>query len=215
MAIRVLLVDDHHIVRQGLQILLSQDGDLEVVGEASNGQEAINKAQTLKPDLVLMDLVMPLMNGIEATAIIRQQLPDTEVLALTSVLEDASVVEAIKAGAIGYILKDTTAEDLCKAIKAAAQGQIQLSPQAIGRLTRELQQPKEPVKDLTNRELEVLSFLVQGLSNREIAASLAVSETTVKTHVSNIMFKLGTRSRTQAAFQAVNQGLVKPPKPKK
>ncbi|MEI6043135.1 MAG: response regulator transcription factor [Chloroflexota bacterium] len=214
MAVRVLIVDDHRIVRQGLQLLLGQDKGLQIVGEASNGQEAIEMARQLNPDVILMDLMMPVMDGIQATAIIRQELPKIEILALTSVMEDASVVEAVRAGAIGYLLKDTEAVDLCQAIKAAAAGQIQLSTQAVARLTRELRQPEAPPKDLTRREMEVLELLVHGRSNREIADCLKVTETTVKSHVSNIMLKLGVHSRTQAAMQAISLGLISTPPPR-
>jgi DNA-binding NarL/FixJ family response regulator len=211
--VRVLIVDDHRIVRQGLQLLLGQDSGLQIIGEASNGQEALELARLLHPDVILMDLMMPVMDGIQATAAIRQELPKIEVLALTSVMEDASVVEAIRAGAIGYLLKDTEAVDLCQAIKAAAAGQIQLSSQAVARLTRELRQPETPSKDLTRREMNVLELLVRGLSNREIADNLKVTETTVKSHVSNVILKLGVHSRTQAAMQAISLGLISTPPP--
>jgi two-component system, NarL family, response regulator LiaR len=207
MKIRVLIADDHAVVRQGLRMFLSLDPDLELVGEAANGQEALVLARRLKPDVVLMDLIMPEMDGIEATEIIRRELPDVEVIALTSVLEDGSVIGAVRAGAIGYLLKDTNAEDLCRAIKAAASGQVQLSPQAAARLTREIRTPENPQK-LTDREVEILRLLAQGKANKEIAASLFIGETTVKTHVSNILLKLGVPSRTQAALYAVRIGLV-------
>jgi two-component system, NarL family, response regulator LiaR len=207
MTIRILIADDHAIVRQGLRMFLGLDPDLELVGEAANGKEAIELAKNLKPDVVLMDLVMPEMDGIAATEIIRRIFPDVEVIALTSVLEDKSVTGAVRAGAIGYLLKDTNAEDLCRSIKAAAAGQVQLSPQAAERLTREIRTPENPQK-LTDREIEVLRLLAEGKANKEIAASLFISETTVKTHVSNILLKLGVPSRTQAALYAVRIGLV-------
>jgi NarL family two-component system response regulator LiaR len=207
MKIRILIADDHAVVRQGLRMFLSLDSDLELVGEAANGHEAIAMARRLKPDVVLMDLIMPEMDGIEATEIIRRELPNVEVIALTSVLEDGSVIGAVRAGAIGYLLKDTKAEDLCRAIKAAASGQVQLSPQAAARLTREIRIPENPQK-LTDREVEILRLLAQGKANKEIAASLFIGETTVKTHVSNILLKLGVPSRTQAALYAVRIGLV-------
>jgi DNA-binding NarL/FixJ family response regulator len=188
-------------------MFLSLDSDLELVGEAANGQEAIVMARSLKPDVVLMDLIMPEMDGIKATEIIRRELPDVEVIALTSVLEDGSVIGAVRAGAIGYLLKDTKAEELCRAIKAAASGQVQLSPQAAARLTREIRTPENPQK-LTDREVEILRLLAQGKANKEIASSLFIGETTVKTHVSNILLKLGVPSRTQAALYAVRIGLV-------
>ena len=207
MSIRILVVDDHSVVRQGLKMFLSLDPELVVVGEAANGAEAVKSTQQLKPDVVLMDLMMPVMDGIKATEIIRRESPDVEVIALTSVLEDASVVGAVRAGAIGYLLKDTQADELCRAIHAAADGQVQLSPQAAARLMREVRAPDSPEK-LTERETDVLRLLALGKANKEIAAELYISETTVKTHVSNILMKLGVPSRTQAALYAVRIGLV-------
>lgn len=207
MAIRVLLADDHSVVRQGLRMFLGLDPDLEVVGEAADGVEAVRLAHLLTPDVVLMDLLMPVMDGISATATIRRELPDTEVLALTSVLEDEKVIGAVRAGAIGYLLKDTEADELRRAIKAAAAGQVQLSPQAATRLMREVRAPDSP-ETLTDRETEVLRLLAQGQANKEIAYSLTIGEKTVKTHVSNILAKLGVPSRTQAALYAVRIGLV-------
>jgi len=207
MTIRILIADDHAMVRQGLRMFLGLDPDLELVGEAANGKEVIELARNLKPDIVLMDLVMPEMDGIAATEIIRRKFPDVEVIALTSVLEDKAVIGAVRAGAIGYLLKDTNADDLCRSIKAAAAGQVQLSPQAAERLTREIRTPEKPQK-LTDREVEVLRMLAEGKANKEIAAGLFISETTVKTHVSNILLKLGVPSRTQAALYAVRIGLV-------
>jgi NarL family two-component system response regulator LiaR len=209
MTIRVMLVDDHSVVRQGLKMFLSLDPELEIVGEAPNGAEAVRLTGELQPDVVLMDLLMPGMNGITATGIIRRQWPDVEVVALTSVLEDISVVEAIRIGAIGYLLKDTEADELCRAIKAAAAGQIQISPQAMARLVREVPVPDSPEK-LTERETTVLRLLAQGLSNKEIGRELEIGEKTVKTHVSNIFSKLNVFSRTQAALYAVRIGLVAP-----
>ena len=207
MPIRILIVDDHSVVRQGLRMFLSLDPELEVTGEASNGQEAIEMVKLLNPDVVLMDLLMPVMDGITATEIIRSNHKETEVIALTSVLEDASVVNAVRAGAIGYLLKDTQADELCRAIKAAAAGQVQLSPRAAERLMREIRAPESPEK-LTERETDVLRLLATGKANKEIAVEMHISETTVKTHVSNILMKLGVPSRTQAALYAVRIGLV-------
>jgi DNA-binding NarL/FixJ family response regulator len=207
MPIRILLVDDHSVVRQGLRMFLGLDPELEVIGEAQDGAEALRMARELKPDVVLMDLLMPVMDGITATTAIRRELPDVEVLALTSVLEDASVVGAVRAGAIGYLLKDTQADELCRAIKAAAAGQVQLSPKAAARLMREVRAPESP-EALTERETEVLRLLAQGQSNKEIAQTLSIGEKTVKTHVSNVLGKLGVQSRTQAALYAVRIGLV-------
>lgn len=205
--IRIMIADDHAVVRQGLKMFLALDPSLEIIGEASNGKEALENARTLKPDVILMDLLMPVMDGIEATAAIKRELPDTEVIALTSVLEDASVIGAIRAGALGYLLKDTKAEDLIQAIKAASEGQVQLSPQAAARLMREVRAPESP-EVLTERETEVLRMLAQGRSNKEIAHLLTIGEKTVKTHVSSILAKLNVASRTQAALYAVRIGLV-------
>lgn len=207
MAISVLITDDHGVVRQGLRMFLSRDPDLEVIGEAANGEEALQMARRLGPDVVLMDLLMPVMDGIAATESIKAELPDTEVIALTSVLEDASVTGAVRAGAIGYLLKDTDAEELRRAIKAAAGGQVHLAPQAAARLMREVRAPEHP-DELTERETEVLKLLARGRANRQIASSLFISEKTVKAHVSKILMKLGVRSRTQAALHAVHQGFV-------
>jgi len=209
MTIRVLIADDHSVVRQGLRMFLGLDPELEVVGEAANGDEAVLMARQLQPAVVLMDLVMPGMDGIEATKVIRGELPATEVLALTSVLEDALVVGAVRAGAIGYLLKDLQGDELCRAIKAAAAGQVQLSPPAAERLLQEIRAP-EGSDALTNRENEVLRLLARGLSNKEIAHHLSLGEKTVKTYVGNILVKLGVRSRTQAALYAVRLGLVPP-----
>ena len=207
MTIKLLIVDDHSVVRQGLHMFLSLDDDLEIVGEAVDGAEAIEKAKDLRPDVVLMDLLMPVMDGVEAIKVIKNDFPEIEVIALTSVLEDKAVFGAIRAGAIGYLLKDTEADDLIRAIKAAASGQVQLSPKAAERLMREVRIPDNPEK-LTDRETEVLRLLAEGKSNKEIAAILYIGETTVKTHVSNILTKLGVPSRTQAALYAVRIGLV-------
>jgi DNA-binding NarL/FixJ family response regulator len=207
MTISVLLTDDHRVVRQGIRMVLDLDPELEVVGEASNGEEALRQARRLKPDVVLMDLIMPVMDGVKATGEIRRELPDTEVVALTSVLEDASVTGAMKAGAIGYLLKNTGGEELRRAIKAAAAGQVQLAPEAAARLLREVRIPETP-EALTERETEVLKLLARGQANKQIARSLYIGEKTVKTHVRRILIKLNVRSRTQAALYAARSGLV-------
>jgi NarL family two-component system response regulator LiaR len=207
MATRILITDDHGVVREGLRMFLSLDPDLEVVGEAENGQQALAMARDLKPDVVLMDLLMPVMDGIEATQAIRSELPEVEVIALTSVLEDASVTGAVRAGAIGYLLKDTDAQELKRAITAAAEGRVHLAPEAAARLMREVRAPESP-EELTERETEVLKLLARGKANKQIATSLFVSEKTVKAHVSSILMKLGVQSRTQAALHAVREGLV-------
>lgn len=205
--IRLIIVDDHIVVRQGLKMFLRSETDMEIVGEAANGLQALELARELKPDVVLMDLLMPTMNGVDATAAIRRDVPDTEVIALTSVLEDQTVIGAMRAGAIGYLLKDTDGPELIRAIRAAAQGQVQLAPQAATRLLREVRAPESPEK-LTERETEVLRLLAEGLSNKEIAARLTIGSKTVKAHVSSILSKLGVVSRTQAALYAARIGLV-------
>jgi two-component system, NarL family, response regulator LiaR len=207
MSIQILLVDDHSVVRHGLRMFLELDPDIEVIGEASNGEEALEFIRRQKPDVVVMDILMPVMDGITAIQAIRKDHPGVEVIALTSVLEDASVVNAVRAGAIGYLLKDTGAEELRRSIKAAANGQVQLSPEAAARLMREIRTPESPEK-LTERETDVLRLLASGKTNKEIALALHVSETTVKSHVSSILSKLGVPSRTQAALYAVKIGLV-------
>ncbi len=207
MPIRILIADDHSVVRQGLRMFLGLDPELLVVGEAADGAEAVRLARDLGPDVVLMDLLMPVMDGIAATEAIRRELPDVEVMALTSVLEDASVISAVRAGAIGYMLKNTEADDLIRAIKAAAAGQVQLSPEAAARLMREVRAPQSP-EALTERETEVLRLVAQGQANKQIARALRIGEKTVKTHVSSILAKLGVQSRTQAALFAVRLGLV-------
>ena len=212
MSIRVLVADDHEVVRQGLRTFLELDPELEVVGDAADGREAVRLAHRLRPDVVLMDLLMPELDGIAATQIIRRELPDTEVIALTSVLEDASVVGAVRAGAIGYLLKDTKAQELRQAIKSAAAGQVQLSPKAAARLMREVRAPESP-ETLTERETDVLRLLARGRANKEIARELSIAEKTVKSHVSSILGKLGVQSRTQAALYAARTGLATPPGP--
>ena len=207
MAIRVLITDDHGVVRQGLRMFLSLDPDIQVVGEAQDGREALAMARELKPDVVLMDLLMPVMDGLESTKAIRTELPEVEVLALTSVLEGASVTGAIRAGAIGYLLKDTDAEGLHQAIRGAAEGGVHLSPEAAAHLMREVRAPENP-EALSDRETEVLRLLARGKANKQIASELYMEEHSVKAHVSSILMKLGVQSRTQAALHAVRTGLV-------
>ena len=209
MAIRIVVTDDHAVVRQGLRMFLELDPELEVVGEAANGVEALALAKALQPDVVLMDLLMPVMDGITAIGKLREETPEVEVIALTSVLEDASVVGAVRAGATGYLLKDTNADELRRAVKAAAAGQVQLSPEAAVRLMREVRAPEKP-EALTERETDVLRLLARGQANKEIARDLAIGEKTVKTHVSSILAKLGVQSRTQAVLHAMKVGLIPP-----
>jgi two-component system, NarL family, response regulator LiaR len=188
-------------------MFLSLDPDIQVVGEAQDGREALAMARELKPDVVLMDLLMPVMDGLESTKAIRTELPEVEVIALTSVLEGASVTGAIRAGAIGYLLKDTDAEGLHQAIRGAAEGGVHLSPEAAARLMREVRAPENP-EALSDRETEVLRLLARGKTNKQIASELYMEEHTVKAHVSSILMKLGVQSRTQAALHAVRTGLV-------
>ena len=210
MVIRIVIADDHGVVRQGLRMFLELSDDFEVVGEAADGEQAVRLAAELQPDVVLMDLLMPVMDGIAAIAAIRAAQPDVEVIALTSVLEDASVVGAVRAGAIGYLLKDIDGNELRRAVRAAAAGQVQLAPAAASRLMNELRQPEQP-PTLTTRETDVLKLVAAGRSNKEIGSALEIGERTVKTHVSSVMGKLGVQSRTQAALYAVHAGLVSQP----
>jgi NarL family two-component system response regulator LiaR len=207
MTIRVLIADDHGVVRQGLTMYLKLDPELEVVGEASNGEEALHLARDLQPDVVLMDVLMPVMDGIAATEKIKAEMPGVEVVALTSVLDDGAVTGAVRAGAMGYLLKNTKPRELCRAIKGAAAGQVQLDPEAAAKLMREMRAPERP-EALTARETEVLKLLARGKANKQIARELFVEEKTVKAHVSGILRKLGMSSRTQAALYAVRTGLV-------
>jgi NarL family two-component system response regulator LiaR len=208
MPIRILIADDHGIVRQGLRMYLQFNPDLEVVGEASNGKEALDQARKLHPDIVLMDILMPVMDGLEATAAIRRELPDTEVIALTSVLDDAIIYQTIRAGAIGYLLKDTGSDELCRAIHAAVAGQVQLSRQVALRMTASHDEERL-LQALTEREMDVLRLVARGCSNKEIALNLVIAEKTVKAHVGSILSKLGAASRTQAALVAIRSGLAK------
>jgi two-component system, NarL family, response regulator LiaR len=207
--IRLVLADDHWVVREGLKMYLAREPDFEIVGEAEDGMQAVRLARELKPDVVVMDLLMPGMDGIAATSAIRSQTPEVEVLALTSVLEDEHVVAAVRAGAIGYLIKDTRGDELKQAIRSAAAGQVHLSPQAAARLMREVRAPDSP-EALTDRETDVLRLMAEGMANKEIARELKIGEGTVKTHVSNVLAKLGVQSRTQAALHAVRIGLVAP-----
>ncbi len=207
MPIRVLIADDHAVVRQGLRAFLEGDRGLELVGEARDGAEAVRLARRLRPDVVLMDLLMPELDGLAATAAVRRELPDTEVVALTSVLEDAAVVGAVRAGAIGYLLKTAEPEELRVAIRAAAAGRVQLAPEAAARLLREVRAPEGP-EQLSEREAEVLRLVAGGAANKAIARELGITERTVKAHVGSILAKLRLESRTQAALHAARIGLV-------
>jgi two-component system, NarL family, response regulator LiaR len=207
MAISVLIVDDHHVVREGLRTILKRVSEVEVVDEAVDGAEAIEKARHLRPNVVLMDLFLPGVNGVAATAAIREELPETQVVILTGMLENSLLAGAVRAGAIGYLFKDAQVSELRTAIKAAAAGQMHLSSQAATALLYELRVP-DCLERLTEREMEVLDLLSKGYANKEIAHSLYVSEDTVKTHVRHILSKLGVQSRTQAILAAIRLGLV-------
>ena len=206
--IRVLIVDDHTIVREGLRTLLSEETEITVVGVAANGAEALQVVRTQRPNVVLMDLVMPEMDGIEATRRIRQLTDASQVLVLTSFGDDQRVRDAIQAGAIGYLLKDVLKTDLMVAIRAAARGEPTLHPEAQRVLIRQATAPTSPFKELTERELDVLRLIAHGKSNREIAIALHLTEGTVKGYVSTILAKLQVDDRTQAALFAVKHALV-------
>jgi len=207
--IRLVIADDHWVVREGLRMYLGRDPAFEVVGEAEDGQQAVRLAAERHPDVVLMDLLMPVMDGIAAIEAIRRDVPGVEVVALTSVLDDEQVVAAVRAGAIGYVLKDAHGLELKDAIRAASDGRVHLSPEAAARLLREVRAPDRPDR-LTERETDVLRLISVGLSNKEVARRLNIGEGTVKTHVSSVLNKLGLQSRTQAALHAVRLGLVRP-----
>jgi NarL family two-component system response regulator LiaR len=206
--IRVLLVDDHAVVRSGLGAFLLAFDDLELVGEAGGGAEAVRLCGELTPDVVLMDLMMPDMNGAEATTIIREQYPETQVIALTSYKEDELVHGVLKAGAIGYLLKNVTADELADAIRAAKAGQPTLAPEATQALIHATTKPPDLGFDLTQREREVLSLMIEGLNNPDIAERLVVSRSTIKFHVSSILSKLGASSRTEAVALALQHNLT-------
>jgi two-component system, NarL family, response regulator LiaR len=206
--IRVLLADDHAVVRSGLATFLLVQDDLDLVGEAANGAEAVRLCGELRPDVVLMDLVMPVMDGATATRLIREQYPDVQVIALTSFPEEDLVQGALKAGALSYLLKNISADELGNAIRAAHRGRSILAPEAAHALIHAATQPAGPGHDLTPREHEVLTLMVLGLSNPEIAERMIVSRSTVKFHVSSILSKLGASTRTEAVALAVQNKLV-------
>jgi DNA-binding NarL/FixJ family response regulator/class 3 adenylate cyclase len=208
--IRVMLVDDHQVVRRGLRGFLELLPDMEVVGEAGDGEEAVALADRLQPDVVLMDLLMPKMDGLTAIATIKQAHPEVEIVAVTSFIEEEKVTSALEAGASGYLLKDADAEEVASAIRDAFAGEVHLDPAVARLLAQRMRSRKveEPVEPLTAREKEVLAQLARGASNKEIAYQLSITERTARTHVSNILGKLGLASRTQAALYAVEHKLV-------
>jgi two-component system response regulator NreC len=212
--IRVLIVDDHSIVREGVRMILAGQEDFEVVGEASNGREGVEIARRMKPDVVVMDISMPDMNGIEATAKIRSEMPDTEVLGLTMHEEDSYVFELLKAGAAGYVLKRAAAEDLVSAVRAAHQGQAFLYPSVAKMvvqdfLQRATVQDRQNLDGLTDREREVLTLIAEGMTNQQIAGKLYISIKTVQTHRAHIMEKLNLHDRTELVRYAIRKGLIR------
>lgn len=212
MAIKILIADDHHIVRRGLVFFLKTQKEIEVIGEAKNGQEAVEMTKALNPDLVLMDLDMPVMDGIEATKQIKAVLPEMKIMILTSFSDQDHVIPAIEAGASGYQLKDIEPDELVRSIKRMLEGENQLHPKAtthlLNQLTNKNRDVKQPIDELTKRELDVLLEIAKGKSNKEIASALYITEKTVKTHVSNVLSKLNLQDRTQAALFAVRNGLI-------
>jgi NarL family two-component system response regulator LiaR len=210
-AIRVLIVDDHTIVRKGIRALLTEIAGIEVVGEAADGQEAVAQANSLCPDVILMDLAMPQMDGIEATRQIKTSQPESRILVMTSFATDDKVLPAIKAGALGYLLKESAPEDLVQAIHQIHRGEPSLHPTIARKVLEEITHPSDrpPTPDpLTKREAEVLLLVAQGLSNQDIARELCISDATVRSHVSNILSKLHLATRIQAALYALREGLV-------
>ena len=217
--IRVLVVDDHPVVRRGIKSLLAEENDLEVVGEAANGKDAIQQVANLNPDVVLMDLVMPEMNGVEAIQHITATYPEARILVMTSFAADDKVFPSIKAGALGYLLKDSDPEDLIRMIHQVYRGELSIHPTIARKVIQELNRPaEEPLTPdpLTEREVEILQMLAQGIENKEIARLLVLREATVRTHVSNILSKLHLANRVQATLYALRKGIAtldKDPKP--
>jgi two-component system, NarL family, response regulator LiaR len=211
--IRVLLVDDHAVVRMGLRAFFDLLPDIDVVGEAADGSEGVAMTRRLTPDVVLMDLLMPNMDGVTAIGRIKAELPETEIVTMTSFIEEEQVTAALEAGASGYVLKDAEAEEVAQAIRAAYAGEVHLDPQIARLLAQRMRAKKdpEPVEPLTDREKDVMRLLGQGMSNKEIGSKLFITERTARTYVSNILGKLGLASRTQAALWAVEHKLVEAP----
>lgn len=209
--IRVMLVDDHPMVRRGLATILKVFDDMQLVGEAEDGEAAIKLCAKVLPDVILMDMSLPVMDGVTATQSIRQKFPQTQILVLTSFKEGKMIKQALAAGAIGYLLKDVSADDLVRAIRSAHTGRATLSPAAAQALVEESNLPPAPGLDLTEREREVLVLMIEGLNNIQIAGRLTVSPSTIKSHVSNILAKLGVASRTEAVTLALRNEIVPPP----
>lgn len=209
--IRVLHADDHAIVREGVRALLLSEPGMELVASAGNGSDAVAQTLALRPDIIVMDLQMPQMSGLDAIGQIRQEIPDARILVVTSFAEDDTVFSAIKAGAQGYLLKDSTPEELLQAIRDVYEGRLSLHPSIASKVIQELHRPSplQPTADpLTSRELDILRYVAQGMANQEIAEKLVVSERTVRTHVSNILAKLHLANRTQAALYALREGIA-------
>jgi DNA-binding NarL/FixJ family response regulator len=215
--IRVLIVDDHQVVRTGLKVFFDLLPDIEVVGEASDGSEGVAMARRLEPDVVLMDLLMPNMDGITAIGRIKAERPETEIVTMTSFIEEEKVTSALEAGASGYVLKDAEADEVAAAVRAAYAGEVHLDPAVARLLAQRMRTRKSPdealTEPLTEREKDVIRLLGQGMSNKEIGSALFITERTARTYVSNILGKLGLASRTQAALYAVEHKLVDAPKP--
>jgi NarL family two-component system response regulator LiaR len=209
MGIRVLIADDHNVVRKGIRDLLSDEDDIDVVGEARNGQEAVDLATALQPDVVVMDIAMPEMTGVEATRTIRAQAPNVRVLVLTAYLDDPYIYSLLDAGATGYILKTAESREIVRAVRATAAGQSALDPAVAPRLIARLTKPATGSDTLTERELEVLRRAAHGLTNKQIGAGLAISDRTVQNHLANIYAKLGVASRTEAVTAALQRSLIR------
>ncbi len=207
-SIRILLADDHTVVRSGLSAVLAMQDDFKIVGEAGDGEEALRLCESLRPNVVLMDLLMPKLDGVSATKVIKERWPQMQVIALTSFKEKEYVEGALKAGANGYLLKNVSADELVNAVRRAVAGQPSLSPEAAQVLINKVNEHTQPGLDMTEREKEILALMVEGLSNNKIAERLTINQSTVKFHVSNVLAKLGVASRTEAVALAVKRRLV-------